>query len=481
MCSLSSNSFKKTYFSFKIKLNFINSIMKVTILGGGSFGTALANQLAQNPKNRIELLVRNEKIKNEINIQNINSLYFSKRILSTKIEASTNYETLKTTEVLFIAIPTKEIPNVLDNLKSHCSSECLVVNMAKGLLPNGQTIVELLNSELNHSNVITMKGASFSAEMMNSMPTLFTLGFERRKQLDKIHQIVEDTNIFLDYTNDIRGVELLSALKNIYAIALGNMDAQFNSLNTRFLILTKVVEEIKIIMRSLGGLDETIFLSCGIGDIALTGLSDLSRNRTLGLLIGKGFYNQSLADNSVVLEGANTLSLIDCALPENLKSKLPLFNYVKTLINQKNDQTDKLDFHKVFKRNYRTVLTYGTFDLLHFGHLELLRRVRNLGDRIIVGLSTDDFNIIKEKECVMTYEKRKHLLEVLRYVDLVIPEKNWDQKIDDVKNYDVDLFVMGDDWKGKFDFLKEHCDVLYLPRTEGISTTKLKTLLNKGN
>ncbi|NGX84742.1 glycerol-3-phosphate cytidylyltransferase [Aequorivita sp. KMM 9714] len=453
--------------------------MKVTIIGGGAFGTALANQLAQNSKSEIVLLLRNEKTRDEINSQNINSLYFYKRVLSTNIKATTSFNVLNDTDVLFIAIPTKEIPNVLQNLKSHLSENCLIVNMSKGLLPNGNTIVEIIKSYLEYANVITMKGASFSTEMMNSMPTLFTLGFERRKQLDVMLKVLEGTNIFLDYTNDIRGVELLSALKNIYAIALGNMDAQFNSLNTRFLILTKVIEEIKTIMRSMGGLDETIFLSCGIGDIALTGLSDLSRNRTLGLLIGKGFYNQSLSYNSVVLEGINTLNIVDKFLSADIKSKLPLFNYVQTLLVEPSRDSNKLDFQKVFKRNYKTVITYGTFDLLHFGHLELLRRVRNLGDKIIVGLSTDDFNIIKEKECVMSYEKRKHLLEVLRYVDLVIPEESWDQKIDDIKNYDVDLFVMGDDWKGKFDFLKEHCEVLYLPRTEGISTTKLKSLLNE--
>src|SRR5690606_3144660 len=183
--------------------------------------------------------------------------------------------------------------------------KCLVVNMAKGLLPSGETVVERIKCELIHSNTVTMKGASFSAEMMNSVPTLFTIGFERRKQLDIMLKVLEGTNIFLDYTNDIRGVELLSALKNIYAIALGNMDAQFNSLNTRFLILTKVIDEIKTIMRSMGGLDETIFLSCGIGDIALTGLSDLSRNRTLGLLIGKGFYNQTLDRKSTRLNSSH--------------------------------------------------------------------------------------------------------------------------------------------------------------------------------
>lgn len=452
--------------------------MKIVILGAGSFGTALANQLALNAKNNITLLLRNKKAEFDINSNNVNSNYFANRILSSRISATTNKKILNDADILFIAIPTNQIPNVIGDLRNNLSQKCLVVNMAKGLLPSGETVVERIKCELIHSNTVTMKGASFSAEMMNSVPTLFTIGFERRKQLDIMLKVLEGTNIFLDYTNDIRGVELLSALKNIYAIALGNMDAQFNSLNTRFLILTKVIEEIKTIMRSMGGLDETIFLSCGIGDIALTGLSDLSRNRTLGLLIGKGFYNQSLLYNSVVLEGINTLNILDKSLSGTIKSKLPLFNYVNTLLVNPNNESSEFDFQKVFSRNYKTVLTYGTFDLLHFGHLELLRRVRNLGDKIIVGLSTDDFNIIKQKDCIMPYEKRKHLLEVLRYVDLVIPEESWDQKINDVKNYDVDLFVMGDDWKGKFDFLKDYCEVLYLPRTEGISTTKIKTILN---
>lgn len=453
--------------------------MKIIILGAGSFGTALANQLAQNPENKITLLLRDTKIKEEINKTNINSNYFSKRVLSSRVKASTNFDVLQTAAILFIAIPTNGIFETLPKIKQNIDENCLIVNMAKGLLPNGKTIVELIKEELDHANTITMKGASFSTEMMNSVPTLFTIGFEKRHQLDVILQIIKNTNIFLDYTNDIRGVELLSALKNIYAIALGNMDAEFNALNTRFLILTKAVEEIKLIMRSMGGLDETIFLSCGIGDIALTGLSDLSRNRTLGLLIGKGFFNQSLAENSVVLEGANTLRLLDADLSENVKKKLPLFSYVKSLLDQESNERNKLDFQKMFKRKYSTVLTYGTFDLLHFGHLELLRRIRNLGDRVIVGLSTDEFNILKEKQCIMPYEKRKHLLEVLSYVDLVIPEHNWDQKIDDIKNHDVDLFVMGDDWKGKFNYLEPYCEVLYLPRTEGISTTKLKNLLNE--
>lgn len=123
----------------------------------------------------------------------------------------------------------------------------------------------------------------------------------------------------------------------------------------------------------------------------------------------------------------------------------------------------------------KKVITYGTFDLLHYGHINLLRRAKERGDYLIVALSTDEFNWNeKRKKCYFTYEQRKKLLEAIRYVDLVIPEENWEQKISDVKEFRVDTFVMGDDWEGKFDFLKEYCEVVYLPRTPEISTTQIK-------
>ncbi|ALC92618.1 glycerol-3-phosphate cytidylyltransferase [Bacillus sp. FJAT-18017] len=127
----------------------------------------------------------------------------------------------------------------------------------------------------------------------------------------------------------------------------------------------------------------------------------------------------------------------------------------------------------------KKVLTYGTFDLLHTGHINILKRAKALGDYLIVGLSTDEFNLIKHKEAYHSYEDRKEILEAIRYVDEVIPEENWEQKITDVLEHQVDLFVMGDDWKGHFDFLKEYCEVVYLPRTTGVSTTKIKSDLKR--
>ena len=124
----------------------------------------------------------------------------------------------------------------------------------------------------------------------------------------------------------------------------------------------------------------------------------------------------------------------------------------------------------------RRVITYGTFDLLHYGHINLLQRAKQLGDYLIVALSTDEFNLDqKQKKCYFTYEQRKELLEAIRYVDLVIPEINWDQKVSDMHEYHVDVFVMGDDWKGKFDYLAdEGVEVVYLPRTPEISTSQIK-------
>ena len=128
----------------------------------------------------------------------------------------------------------------------------------------------------------------------------------------------------------------------------------------------------------------------------------------------------------------------------------------------------------------RNVITYGTFDLLHYGHINLLRRAKEMGDYLIVALSTDEFNWKeKQKKCYFSYEERKQLLEAIRYVDLVIPEENWEQKIEDVKEFKVDTFVIGNDWEGKFDFLKDYCDVVYLERTPDISTTQIKDDLGR--
>ena len=127
----------------------------------------------------------------------------------------------------------------------------------------------------------------------------------------------------------------------------------------------------------------------------------------------------------------------------------------------------------------KTVITYGTFDLFHIGHLRLLQRLASMGDRLIVAVSTDDFNEEKGKRTIIPYEQRAEIIKNIKGVDLVIPEESWEQKSKDIQKYDVSIFAMGNDWKGKFDELKKYCEVIYLDRTKDVSSTEIKTSLKK--
>jgi len=137
--------------------------------------------------------------------------------------------------------------------------------------------------------------------------------------------------------------------------------------------------------------------------------------------------------------------------------------------------TPKQTSHEHTKNDtMKTVITYGTFDLFHIGHLNLLKNLSTLGDKLIVAISTDEFNELKGKTTVIPYKQRSEIVNAIQYVDMVIPECNWEQKPSDIKENNIDIFAIGDDWKGKFDFLTDICEVLYLPRTQGISSSELK-------
>lgn len=139
------------------------------------------------------------------------------------------------------------------------------------------------------------------------------------------------------------------------------------------------------------------------------------------------------------------------------------------------------DLRATKDKSRRIVLTYGTFDLFHVGHLNLLNRLKELGNYLIVGVSTDDFNRSKGKTTVIPFADRSKIVSAIRAVDMVIPEYSWDQKIEDIRNYEVDVFGMGSDWESKFDFLKSYCEVVYLPRTDGVSSTAVKKALTHVN
>ena len=450
--------------------------MNIIVLGAGSFGTAVGNELSANKLNQVCLFSRNDSKVKEINKDHTNVACFPNKQLDDNLKATSDPKDLIHANVIFIAIPSKEVINVLRNFKPYLNDGTLFVNLSKGLVSEETTIIESLDSELGIQNAVSLKGPSFAVEVMDHAHTLMTLGYKNSSQYDIIYKIIKNTSIHIDCTNDIRGVEILSVLKNIYALILGVVDAKYNSPNTRFMILTKAFSEVRRLLMSLDGSQNTLFLSCGFGDLCLTSLNDLSRNRTLGLLIGKGFYNSEYKMNSVILEGLNAIKMVYDYSKKNELEDLPLLQKIHNFFDLKMDQFI-IDFDELLDKKIKTVLTYGTFDLLHYGHLEILKKASLLGDELIVGLSTDEFNKLKGKTCVLSYEKRREFLESLDYVTKVIPEDNWEQKITDIKENDVDVFVMGSDWQGKFDEIKNYCKVIYFPRTKGISTTKLKSIL----
>ena len=261
------------------------------------------------------------------------------------IRSNRDKNEIRNVDVIFIALPSPVIIENLNALKSYFKEGVLLVNLSKGLFADGVTIVESIQTSIGIDNVVTLKGPSFAVEVMEHADTLLTLGHSTSKQYEIINTLIKNTSLHIDCTTDIRGVEVLSVLKNIYALVLGVVDAKYNSPNTRFMILTKAFSEARILLRSVGGSEDTLFLACGFGDFCLTSLNDLSRNRTLGLLIGKGFFSADYKSNSVILEGLNAIETFhDLVVDKDINAKLPLFNKVHSFFaNQETELNFKFD------------------------------------------------------------------------------------------------------------------------------------------
>ena len=284
-----------------------NQHFRIIIIGAGTIGTALGNILAETGKESILLHSIESQVVKDINQMGINTKYFPTLHLHPGLQATEDNHLLENCDILFLAIPSVVMIDYLKSLRPHLSDKALFVNLAKGFGCGNQTILECLKDTFPNP-VCTMKGPSFAREIINRQPTGFTLGYEKAEQISMIPDLFKNTNIHLDFSNDIRGVEILSILKNIYAVVLGIVDAQFNSPNLRFLVLTKAFREMRRVLRQFGGNEDTLFNYCGYGDFALTALNDLSRNRTLGLLIGKGFFTEHVS-HELVLEGKTAVNV----------------------------------------------------------------------------------------------------------------------------------------------------------------------------
>ncbi len=276
----------------------------IVVAGAGVFGTALAQRLAWNPENTVVLYSIEQDVVEDINSSHMNSKYFPGRHIHSSIIATGDIACAYGADYIFLAIPSKAIESYTHEIHPHCKEDVVIVNLSKGLSDDGS----FLTDSIPFAKQVSLKGPTFAVELMNGAPSGMTVGGDR-SCYERLRKVFAETVIALDYTSDIRGVELMSVLKNMYAIAIGIVSGRYNSANVDFLVMTRAVNEMRDLVELYGCERETIFTYCGIGDLGLTSLTDLSRNRTLGLLIGKGFSNDP--KSGTVIEGLRTIKLLE--------------------------------------------------------------------------------------------------------------------------------------------------------------------------
>lgn len=479
---------------------------RIGVLGAGTWGMALTRMLSRSGHDvqvwsalpeEIDQLSTTRRQKNLPDMVIPEEVEFTKDIR----------EVCANKDILLCAVPSIFTRSTIRRATPYIPDGQIIVDVAKGIEPGTlYTLTQVIRDELSkdgkHEKVqmVALSGPTHAEEVAKDIPTTIVSACEDLETAEKVQDIFMNTCMRV-YTNiDVMGVELCGALKNIVALASGISSGLGYGDNTRAALITRGIAEIKRLGVKMGCLEETFNGLSGIGDLIVTATSVHSRNNRCGYLIGQGKTpDEAKKEVGMVVEGINAIQAA-MELSEQYKVELPIISAVDAVINHganprktvdmlmnrdKKSELSKsvldINFENTLLKNERKtgmkrVITYGTFDLLHYGHINLLRRAKALGDYLIVALSTDEFNWdSKHKKTYFSYEQRKQLLEAIRYVDLVIPEEDWQQKRTDMKEYHIDTFVMGDDWKGKFDFLKEEgVDVVYLPRTPEVSSSKIK-------
>jgi len=310
--------------------------IRVCIIGAGAMGTSLGNALALKPELEVTLLSVEEDVIESINKNQINEKYFPSTLLTWRLKATSDVKILSQHQFVFMAIPSSSIIEYVKQYKGLFDPNVILINLSKGLSgDNHITIAESLQAQFDFK-IATFKGPTFARELIINMPTAFTVGSTDTNLFPIFRDLVKGTCIHLDYSTDLRGVEMLSILKNVYAIALGIVDAQYDSPNLRFLFLTKAFSEIRAILIKFEGRKKTLFKYCGYGDFGLTALNDLSRNRTLGLLIGKGFYSEG--NSNLVLEGKKAVDMF-CKMikTDSIDAEYPIIQELSKVLNGEYD------------------------------------------------------------------------------------------------------------------------------------------------
>jgi len=418
---------------------------KIALIGYGEYGKAILT------------LINREKFSS---IGIISDHYHS--VDSTKKQISINFEDLNNDySAVIIATASSKLDKTINELRN-ISYQGLILNFVKAITNEG-----LIGSKIKtlglENTYCYIAGAGFASDIILGSKLNLCISSWNKNNIRFIEDLFLSSRISWTRYNNPEMAELISSLKNVYSIYLGFISASNPTETDKINHLIGCFEEMNTIVTELQCDTKILFSSAGFGDLVLCSNSISSRNYFFGLALGKIGLNKS---ENLLIEGLNTVKFIQNVIPERIWQKLSILSSINSLLSNRKSHTPSIPV--------KTIITYGTYDLFHHGHMALLRRAKNRGDFLIVGLSTDEFNLLKGKRSVQSYEERKRNLLALNIVDLVIPENSWDQKISDIEEHQVDLFVMGHDWEGKFDELEKYCAVEYLRRTEGISTTILK-------
>ena len=477
---------------------------KIGILGAGTWGIALANTLI-NCTHEVtvwsaidEEITELSKTRKQRNLPAIKipwNICFTNKIR----------DVCQDKDVLILAGPSQFVRKTVKNAIPFIKQQ-IIVSVTKGIEADTHfTMTRVIRDELHKNGVtdipiVALSGPTHAEEVALDMPTAIISSCDDLYIAEKIQSIFINSCLRVYTNQDMLGVELCGAIKNIIALACGISNGLGFGDNTKAALITRGIAEMTRLGKTMGCDEETFRGLSGIGDLVVTATSVHSRNYRCGYLIGQGMKaNFAVKQIGMVVEGINAIPAT-LQLAEQYNVEMPIVKMVGQIINEGLDprkaavdlmsrkeksENDRSNLNINYEysllqskkgTSMKRVITYGTYDLLHYGHINLLRRAKALGDYLIVVLSSDEFNWNeKHKKTYFTYEQRKQLLESIRYVDLVIPENNWEQKRSDMHEYHVDTFVMGDDWQGKFDFLKEEgVDVVYLPRTPEISSSQMK-------
>lgn len=476
---------------------------KVGVLGAGTWGMAVARVLC----NKHHSVMVWSALEDEIKYIKENNKHpkLPELDIPEDMKFTTDIKEACDCEYIVIAVPSVFIRSTMKAAKEYINDQILI-DLAKGIEADSlYTMSDIIRDVLgSKAKIVALSGPTHAEEVAKDMPTTIVSACQDLEVAEKVQNLFQGTCMRV-YTNiDTHGVEICGALKNIIALAAGISHGLNFGDNTRAAIITRGLSEITRLGLKMGCLEQTFNGLAGIGDLIVTATSMHSRNFTCGTLIGQGYSTEDAKEKvGMVVEGLNALPAA-IQLAKRYDVEMPIINAVDAIVKGKVKPIDAVN--ELMNRDHKTeltksiadinfensiirskrglgmkrVITYGTFDLLHYGHINLLKRAKALGDYLIVAVSTDEFTRLeKNKQCYFSYEQRKGLLESVRFVDLVIPEDSWDQKLKDIKEYHIDTFVIGDDWKGKFDYLKdEGIEVIYLPRTPEISTTQIKEDLN---